>query len=202
MIKNKLKTIVLATTLIASSLVASDSEYSFNSYSLVGIEGGYSSLDYERGSSLNNTQERVGVAHAGLKLGAETDNYRVFLSGRYFYDSGDTYDYITTYGVEVQYKFNVSKKLDFFIGGNGGLANMKFKGVDASGVKETFSRTLQSPYFGGDIGANIRLADSTVLEFGGRVMSIQAENTKNATTYRIGNIVSAYASIIFRWKMD
>jgi hypothetical protein len=201
MIKNKLQKTFLAVVLLSSSLMA-ESMYSNNTYSLVGLEGGYSSMDYERGTNLNNTQYKVNMPHAGLKVGAESEDFRVFLSGRYFYDSAKTYDYVTTYGAEVQYKFNVAKSLDFFIGANGGIANMKFRGTTSAGAQETFSRTIQSPYFGGDIGTNIRLSDSTVFELGGRVMSLQADNTKDATTYRIGNIVSVYASIIFRWKMN
>jgi len=203
MIKSKLKKIALSAVLAGSSLMAGNFDYSYNSSSLVGIEGGYSSIDYEYGTAINNSQNRIGIAHAGLKIGAETKNYRVFLSGRYFYDSTNEYDYIATYGAEIQYKFNVTKVFDMFIGANGGIANMKWRAPD-----ESFSRTISDPYFGGDIGANIHLGKSVDWEIGGRIMSIQATNTKidtasgDTSSYRVGNIVSAYTSIIFKWKMD
>ncbi len=110
MIKNRFKTVLLALALTASSLIAGDmSEYEFQTNSLVGIEGGYSSLGYEYGTPTNNSINRLGVGHMGLKLGAETKDFRVFLSGRYYYDSSSAHDYIVTYGAEIQYKLNVTK---------------------------------------------------------------------------------------------
>ena len=199
MIKNNIKKIVLGVVLLTTPLIAG---YEFNTKSLVGIEGGASTLDFENGLNLNNTQGSVGLANLGLKLGAETEDFRAFLSGRYFYDSSNKYDYLTTFGVEIQYKFNVSKAFNIYMGANGGLANAKFRGTASNGVEETFSRTISDPYFGGDIGTNIHLGDATDIEIGGRVMSIQATNTKNTTSYRVGNIVNVYASLIFKWQMD
>jgi len=135
-------------------------------------------------------------------LGAETKDFRVFLSGRYFYDSSSSYDYIVTYGAEIQYKFNVSKVFNVYMGANAGIANLAFR---ASG--ESFTRTISDPYFGGDLGVNIHLGDSVDWELGGRVMSIQADNIRKdstgvSKTYHVNEIVSAYTSIIFKWKMD
>ncbi len=192
MINNKLKIAGLSILLSVSSLAA----YEFQTKSLVGIEGGYNNLPYENGTSINNEQYSAKVGHAGLKLGAETEDFRVFLSGRY-YMGESSYDYIATYGAELQYKLNATDIMNFYIGANAGVANMKFR---ASG--ESFSRTIQDLYLGGDIGTNIHLGEDTDLEIGARVMSIQAENTKNSVTYRIGNLVSGYASIIFKWQMD
>jgi len=194
MIKSNIKKIVLGVALLATPLMAG---YEFQTKSLVGIEGGGSTLDYEQGTNLNNTQGSTGLANLGLKLGAETEDFRAFLSGRYFYDPSNRYDYMTTFGVEIQYMFNVSKAFNIYMGGNGGIANAKWR-EDG----ETFSRTISNPYFGGDIGTNIHLGKSTDLELGGRVMSIQATNTKNGTSSRINNIINVYASIIFKWKMD
>lgn len=201
MINKRLKKVLLGVTLLSSTLFAGSFDVSDDTRSLVGIEGGYSALGYEHGTNFT-LQDSATLLQMGLKVGAESEHYRVFISGRYMKDNDSKFDYITTYGVELQYKFNVTKELNFFIGANGGIANMKFKGVDSVGAPELFSRTLQSPYIGGDLGTNINLFDSTSLELGGRVMSIQAENTKSGMTYRVNNIVSAYASIIFKWKMD
>jgi hypothetical protein len=196
MILNKLTGLFLATTLLASVGLAKELPYDTYTYSLVGIEGGYSSLDYENGVKTNNVQGDVSLAQLGLKLGAETKDFRAFVSGRYFYDSGNDYDYIVTYGGSLQYKFNIAKSMNLFLGVNGGIANIKFR---ADG--EDFSRTLQEPYVGGDIGTNIHLGKKMDLEFGARVMSIQGDNTIDGVTYRVNNIVSGYGSLIFRWQM-
>ena len=192
MIKNKLKIALLALSLSASSLVA-DSFTDANS--LVGIEGGYSSIGYE--NETTSKQYNSGIGQVGLKLGAESKDYRVFLSGRYQVNGDDAFEYMATYGGEFQYKFNVSKAFNLFMGINGGIASMKFK---AEG--ETASRTISDPFVGGDLGANIHLGKATDLEFGGRVMSIQATNVKASDSYLVGNMFTGYASLIFKWKMD
>jgi len=119
------------------------------------------------------------------------------LSGKYFSDSNSRFDYVTTYGAELQYKFNAAKFLNFFIGVNGGLANLKFRLPS-----ESFSRTLKEPYFGGDIGTNIHLGKVVDLEFGGRVIAINGVNTISGTSVQVGNIISGYGSLIFKWQMD
>lgn len=196
MINNRLKTLLVGATLIGSSLLADTSVYSFNSNSLVGIEGGYSSLGYEYGTRVKNNADTVRISHAGLKIGAETDDFRVFLSGRYYYDSSRVHDYIVTYGGELQYKFNVTEIFNFYMGVNGGIANLKFKSS-----KETYSRTISNPYFGGDLGINIHLGRKVDWELGARAMSIQADNIRDGKTYHVNEIVSAYSSIIFKWQM-
>jgi len=203
MIKNRLKKVALGLVLTASTLMAVDmDDYEFQANSLVGIEGGYSSLGYEYGTPSNNSINSVGLANMGLKLGAETKDFRVFLSGRYYYDSSAMHDYIVTYGAEIQYKFNVTKGFNVYMGANGGIANMAFR---AAG--ESFTRTISDPYFGGDLGVNIHLGKSVDWELGGRVMSIQADNSKKDSTgvlktYHVNQIVSAYTSIIFKWNME
>jgi len=198
MIKNRIKKVVLGLVLTASSLMALDmDDYEFQTSSLVGIEGGYSALGYEYGTPTNNSTNRLWIGNMGLKLGAETKDFRVFLSGRYFYDSSSSHDYIVTYGAEIQYKFNVTKIFNIYMGANAGIANMAFR---ATG--ESYTRTISDPYFGGDMGMNIHLGDSVDWELGGRVMSIQADNLKNGKTYHVNQIVSAYTSLIFKWKMD
>ncbi|MDF1876755.1 hypothetical protein JHD47_02875 [Sulfurimonas sp. SAG-AH-194-L11] len=195
--KKELTRIVLSLAFIGTTLVAAGvPSYETNVKSLVGIEGGYSSLDYNKNSQVIQS---VSLSNLGLKLGAETKDFRVFLSGRYFYDSTAEYEYLTTYGGEIQYKFNPSKAFNFFIGVNGGFASMRFDpAADNFGP-----RSVSGPYFGGDLGANIHLGREMDLELGGRVMSIQATHT-SATygDYNIGNIVSVYASLIFKWTMD
>lgn len=197
MLKSKLYTATLALSLLTTSLAARGGDYAFESNSLVGIEAGGSSLSYEYGTPDNNTQSDITLANLGLKLGAETRDFRLFLSGRYYYDSSRKHDYIVTYGAEFQYKFNVSSFMNAYIGASGGVASLAFR---ADG--ETFTRTISDPYFGGDAGVNFHVTKSVDWELGARVISIQADNLRDSKTYHINEIVSAYTSIIFRWKMD
>ena len=197
MIKNNINKIILGVVLTSTSLFADISTDEFETNSLVGIEGGYSTLDYENGTNAISEQYDVKIAHAGLKVGAETRDFRIFLSGRYYFDSSKDYDYIATYGVELQYKLNVAEAMNFYIGANAGIANMKFQVNN-----ETFSRTINDPYIGADLGANIHLTKALDLEIGARVLSVQAENTKENVTYNIGNLITGYTSLIFKWQMD
>jgi len=194
MIKNKMKTIILSAALTATSLLADISDYEFKTKSLVGIEGGFNVVDYVYNSA--NSPKSSNLASAGLKIGAETRDFRVFLSTRYLFDTGNEYDYIVTYGGEVQYKFNASEVFNFYLGVNGGMANIRFTPPIGT------YRTITSPYFGGDMGTNIHLGDTMDLELGARVMSIQETNTIDGIEYRFNNIITGYASLIFKWQMD
>ena len=201
--KNKIKSIAIVSSLLLSSAVFAGENFSYSqTKSLVGIEGGYSSLDYENGVRTNNTQGSVSLGNVGLKIGAESEDFRVFLTGGYFFDTSSQYDYLTTYGLAIAYKFNVTEVFNIYLGANGGIMNAKVRAKDSNGVEETFSRTFSDSYVGGDLGANIHLGDSVDLELGGRIMSVQADNTINGVTYRIGNIVQGYGSLIFKWQMD
>lgn len=191
-----LKKAVLCLTLLGSVLSAGEIlSYQPEVRSLVGIEGGYSSLDYHKDSQAITSAR---LSNIGLKLGAETDDFRVFVSGRFFHDVTNRYEYLTTFGGEIQYKLSPVKAFDFFIGINGGYSFMRFDSGDGFGP-----RSINAPYFGGDIGTNIHLGSKTDLEIGGRVMSIQATHASNTYgDYNIGNIVNAYASLIFKWQLD
>ena len=185
--------------LVASSLYAgskSNDPYAFNVTSLVGVEGGFTSFDVEKNQPNTSADiTKYNKASAGLKIGAQTENYRAFLSIRnYFINS---YDYFVTYGGELQYLFNFSKIANFYIGVNAGLLDARFK-VDG----EEESRTLSDPYYGGDLGFNIHLGESLDIELGGRIMASDAQNKKNDVTYKFDNLITGYASLIFKYNMD
>ncbi|MDQ7043339.1 MAG: hypothetical protein Q9M34_07375, partial [Sulfurimonas sp.] len=186
---------VLGIAIMVTPVVSTAADYDFQSNSLMGVEVGGSSIDYTYNNA--NSPQDVTVSSLGLKLGAETKDFRAFIDGKYFYDSSSTYDYIVTYGGALQYKLNPSKLFNIFLGVNAGIANIRFIPADGSPY-----RSMSSPYFGGDLGVNIHLGNTMDLELGGRVMSIQDTNTINNVEYRIGNIVNAYASLIFKWQMD
>jgi len=191
--KKKLTKVVFSTLLITSSLMADTFD---NIHSLVGIEGGYSSLDIEKNVVNTSAQlKKYNMYHGGLKIGAESDHYRFFLSARY-YDASD-FDYAMTYGAELQYLFNVSKSVNLYIGGEAGLMDLRF-----TPANEAFSRTFSEVYYGGDAGLNIHVGDNVDLEFGARVLSVNASNTINNVTYTFDNIVTGYASVIFKFQMD
>lgn len=197
MIKNNLNravsTFLVGTALLASSsTVLSASEYT----SLVGIEGGYSGIESEVASSSSYAQNTTDVGNLGLKIGAESQNFRVFVGGRYYFMDGE-YDSLATYGVDLQYKFNVSKALNIFVGGSAGMAHAKYQ---ING--ENFSRTISDPYYGGDLGVNVNLSELVDLEIGGRYLSLDALNSKAGVDYTLNNIVTGYASIIFKYQLD
>jgi hypothetical protein len=194
MIKKVVQKIVLAGLVLTTPLMA---EFNFNKdiYSLLAFEGGYSSFDVEKNDTLTPaTITKYDMMHAGLKIGAQSKNYRFFLSGRYY--NANDFDYATTLGAELQYIFNFSSMANFYLGINGGIVNMRF--TDGG----TTSRTISDPYFGGDVGFNIHLADNIDFELGARVMQIQAENKIGLISYKFDNLVSGYASLIFKYKMD
>lgn len=206
MIKNNMKKTVLACALVGSSLMADYSDYSYDGYSLVGVEAGYSTLsaemtDVSETPTLPYQSLDTNAYNVGLKIGAQTGHFRLFLNANMHQDSDSDFDYITTYGVEAQYLFTMMPQADFFVGVGAGKANMKFK-VDG----ENFSRTINDPYVVGSLGFNVHATDWIDVELGGRYMEIDATNTKDVDgslkEYRFNNMVSAYASIIFKYKMD
>ncbi len=199
MIKKYLKTVALTAAILSTPLLASDKAdaYKYDTYSLVAIEGGYGDVDAEKTGPRSDGYKSLGsgLGQVGLKIGAQSTNYRIFLSARYYAESD--FDYLTTYGLEAQYMFNMASWVNFYIGANGGLASMKFYVED-----ESDSRTIRNPYFGGDTGFNFHVGDELDLELGARVMRMDAENTRGGVTYRFNSIISAYASVIFKFKMD
>jgi len=191
--KKTLNKVALASLILTSSLVANTFD---NIHSLVGIEGGYSSLDVEKnviGTSAQLTN--YNMYHGGLKIGAESDHYRFFLSGRYY--NADDFDYATTYSAELQYMFNISKSVNLYIGGEVGIMDIRF-----SPANEAFTRTLSEMYFGGSAGLNVHVTKTVDLEFGIRALNMDATNTINNVTYTFDNIVTGYASVIFKFQMD
>ncbi len=184
--------------LLTSSVYANDESdsYAFHSESLVGIEGGYSIFDVEKNEPGNPAViTDYNRGEAGLKIGASTKNYRVFLGLRNYFIPN--YDYFATAGAELQYLFNFSKVANFFIGANGGMLNARF-----TPDGEATSRELFDPYFGGDLGFNIHIGKMADLELGARTVISNAENTKNNVTYKFDHLITGYASIIFRYQMD
>jgi len=169
------------------------SEYAFDTHSLFAIEGGASSVDIDVTGPTDATVEDSAVANVGIKLGAQSENYRVFLSARY-YDVQDI-ESLYTVGGEIQYLFNFSKYANFFIGGNIGEAFIQ--------IKED-SGSAKSMYYGGDVGFNIHASKTFDIELGGRYMQLSETVTPvgSAYSYDFNYIATGYASLIIKWQMD
>ena len=191
-VKNKIRATIIGLTLIGATLSAEILPYQYDENSLIGVEGGYSTLDYNKASQ---SIQSVKLLNAGLKIGAESKNFRVFLSGRYFQDSTAEFKQLTTFGGELQYKFISLETFNLFVGANGGYANVRFDTGDGFGTRST-----STSYFGADIGANIHLGQNMDLELGSRIISLQATHVSNTFgNYYIDKIMNIYVSLIFKW---
>lgn len=187
------KIILLATLLLTTTLSAQNFSTNDDSYSLVAFETAYSALDVKNDDTPVTT-DSYSFPSAGIKIGAQTKEYRIFLSARYHTLSD--FDYAYTLGGEFQYLFNFSKYANFYLGVNTGVAEMSL--VD----KADNTRTISDPYYGGDAGFNIYLDDSIDIELGMRMMSLNVDNLQDDITYSFNNMVSGYMSIIFKYQMD
>jgi len=190
--KKCLQKAILATVL--ASVPAMADGYSYNTNSLFAIEGGYTELSAEVDQAGYSIQD-AGMGNIGLKIGAEGENFRVFLSGRYYDAEKD--NTLTTAGGELQYKFNFSKPVNFFIGANAGMAFIK---IGPDGVLPSVS--TNTPYYGGDIGFNVHASELIDLELGVKYMKLDESVTQGAVTYDFNSITSAYASVIIKWQMN
>ena len=190
--KKQLSKIILATLIATTSIVAQDlNDYSFNSYSLVGFEGGYSTFDVENTTASKKTSPSFG--QGGIKIGAQTKNYRLFLSARHC--EVDGFDYANTYGAEAQYLFNFSKYANLYLGVNAGKISMRMDSTEGT-------RTVSDTFLGGDIGVNIHLGETIDLELGARVIGLDISSTLGGVTYTFDNISTGYMSFIFKYQMD
>ncbi|WP_457743481.1 hypothetical protein [Sulfurimonas sp.] len=197
MIKNRLSQAVLLIALITSSVMA-DTVIQPD-YSLIGIEGGITNINSDVDNYTNSTSSTASksVQNIGVKIGAESYNYRIFLTANYYTNPDSSYDYVGTYGGEFDYLMNVSRKMNLYIGINAGIVNMKFKAPN-----ESIKRLISNPYYGADAGLNFHASKLIDLELGVRLMMLDAANTKDNITYTFNNFLTGYASIIFKFQMD
>jgi len=118
------------------------------------------------------------------------------LSANYYGVSDDDYNYVATYGVELDYLIHPSKSFDIFLGINGGMANIEQ--IDTYGLK----RTSSDPYIGGAAGVNIHMSQSIDIELGARMLFMDISNTRQDIKYTYNTLASGYASVIFKFQMD
>lgn len=192
---NKLKKLLVTSLLIATAGYAGSSDRIYESNSLVGFEGGYTKFDVDNGTTDVNDDGPV----VGMKVGAETENVRMFLSLRNAFINNDNYEYDYTYmyGAELQYLFNFSSFANLFIGVSIGEISLRFTDVTNT------TRDMTASYTGGDAGFNFHINESFDLELGARIISIDnPDHTIGGTTYTFGEILNGYASLIFKYQMD
>ncbi len=189
----KIKSLVLMLLLGLTPMFGESKIFDKKSYSLIGIEAGYNSFDVyamdKSGASIFD--KKTNFSHAGIKIGAQTQDYRLFLSARY--NKINNFDYAYMIGVELQYLINISKEINFFLGVNTGMADMKHADKDG------FVRSISDSYFGGDLGINFHLDETMDLELGVKLIELSATNLKNDITYTYDSIVTTYISIIFKF---
>ncbi|MFT7004541.1 MAG: hypothetical protein ACJAWW_001904 [Sulfurimonas sp.] len=163
---------------------------------IIGLEAGQSNIDYKIiESGLATYEDTAELNHIGLKLGTETTHYRIFLSSRIF--DSDQFDYARTYGMELQYLFNLSNRVNMFIGVNAGTIDMEFEDD-----RNTNTITLDNTYYGGDIGFNLHLSDGIDFELGARIMSLNSSESEDVARYDFDNIITSYASIILKFPSN
>jgi len=188
------KSAVLVGVFVA--VVAQADDFIFNTKSLVGIEGGYTSFKVESNDPTKPLNEKYNKGMAGLKIGAEGENFRVFLGIDNYFLGGD-FDHFFTYGGEVDYMFNFSKYVNFFIGANAGMLDAQI-----SDTSLNVNRKFSDPYYGASGGFNIHFGSGFDLELGGRYLSSEASNIKSNIEYKINDIVMGYMSFIIKYNMD
>jgi len=196
--KKRFAKAALAVSLLSMPALSLADEYN----SLFAIEGSYSNIDVETLGVNGVNVQNNGFGGVGLKIGAESREYRLFISGRYF-DAKD-FNKLNTIGAEFQYKFNFSKPVNFFIGGNVGYAYMK---VVADPLRDLPSADTNSVYYGADAGFNYHLNEMIDLEAGIRFMKLNENITvrdlnNNSVNYDFSSFTSGYASVIIKWQME
>lgn len=193
--KNSLSKVVLAAMMATVPLAADN--YSYDTYSLFAIEGGVTNIDIERDDVGNIDIDKTSLPNIGLKIGAQGNDFRAFLSARYY--NADDFSKLVTAGGELQYLFNFSKEANFFIGANAGQAYIK---VGADSANNIPSMSVTSMYYGGDAGFNIHATKLIDVEVGAKYMSLNVNEDRAGVNFKIDSMITAYASVIFKWQMN
>jgi len=189
---NKIGKVVMGLVLVSSCLLAESKEaskYQYDINSLIGVEAGYSSFDVQESGGKSKSLD---LNHGGVKIGAESTNYRLFLSAKVF--DAKEFKHARSYGVELQYLLNFSKYANLFFGAGVGKVDMKLDSVNNIKIDDT--------YYSGDVGFNVHLGDIADWEIGARVMGINASAQDGLVKYNFENIITGYTSIIFKFKMN
>jgi hypothetical protein len=149
-------------------LHAQELDSTYDTKSLVAVEGNY-----------NFNDKSNAYTHFGVKVGAESKEYRIFLAARE-YESEEVGEFYA-YGVELQYLFNFSRYANLYVGINGGITNLQ-ESDDDSYLK----------YYGGDVGVNFHISSLVDIEAGARNSEIDG----------LKSLQIGYVSCIIKYNMD
>jgi len=189
---------ILGSVLLLTGVYATASENYFqnawDAKGLIALEGafgtGQSKLTTDTSTSNAVRVEQSGNNAAfggGLKLGGESENYRLFISARYH--DVKTYDYVTTVGAEMQYLIRAGEHFNIFMGINGG-------GMGSQITDGAIEYTVWDPYAGADVGVNIDIIDNFGLELGGRVNKAFSDSSIKGS---VNFLAEGYVSLVFKF---
>ncbi|WP_345986091.1 outer membrane beta-barrel protein [Sulfurimonas sp. HSL-1656] len=150
---------------------------------LIGVEFGYVDTNYNTEGFSGDETSEVGTGSLGLKLGAESRNYRVFIDSSFWYT--DQYKKAGKIGASLQYLIPLGDAFNIFMGLNGGVIN-------------SIGDTDVDPYYGADLGVNLNLSESFGIELGARYCDVSDSNADLAIT----DMVQGYISAIFKFSSD
>ena len=193
---NKMKKLIGSALLLTSVYATAGENYFQNEWDakgLIGLEGAIGMTQVKlteenpTGGKHVIQSEKKSTFAGGLKLGGESENYRLFLSGRY-HEAKD-FDSVLTVGAELQYLIRAGEHFNIFMGINGGQL-MAYSTVGSTQYK------YDSAYAGGDAGVNIDIFENFGLELGARGMKTLSESSDNGG---ISFLLEAYASLVFKF---
>jgi len=146
-------------------LQAKDDDYIYNTDSLVAFESGYSFFD-------SNSD-----ANVGLKIGAQTNNYRVYLNANEIQVSKSIDQAL--FGTQIEYMFNFSKIASFYVGADLGYAKRSDK-------------TDYNSYIGAEAGFDFHIDKRFDIQAGARSIKVKDLDTTN----------SAFMAVVIKYDMD
>jgi len=181
--------------LLASVYASAGENYFQNAWDakgLLALEGGFGIANAKQTEPavdsvhiLNSANETA--VSGGLKLGGESQYYRLFVSARYH--EVKNFDYVTTVGGEIQYLIRAGENFNIFLGINGGM-------MSSQKTTGEFEDSINNPYAGGDVGVNIDVTENFGIELGARVNSTFTDSSNPAN---IAYLAEGYGSLVFKF---
>ena len=173
--------------------------YDGSTNSLIGVELGGASFDLENNAGLGDDSQSGALV--GVKIGAQSESYRLFVGARYL-DISDA-DLALAYGASLQYLLRVNPQWSIYAGVNAGEVSIEFED------DYDLDREISEFYIGGDVGVNVAISPSLDFEAGVSLMNLNAENsrlvdaaTNTYVTYSIDHIVNYHVSLIYKFSID
>ena len=164
--------VALLCTVLGSSLYAGDQ--SFGSKGFMGLEVGYGSVE---GDIFTGQKHTGDAAEYGLRLGAQTDEWRTMFVFDYF-NSDDDDQTVEKGFLMIDYFFldsDIDTVVRPFIGANVGYANYESSFVDESGF-----------LYGGQIGITMRASESVDIDLSYRYSLGEVDALNNVSSITLG----------------